>query len=93
MEFIKTDDGKRGSVQLMDGTTEAGAMTYTWAGDDKIIIDHTHVDEAYGGQGIGKKIFLNIIDWVRKEEIKVLPLCPFAKAQFEKNPEFADILM
>ncbi|MBS7332113.1 MAG: hypothetical protein KIG88_00770 [Weeksellaceae bacterium] len=26
MEFVKTDDGKRGSVQAMDGTTEAGAM-------------------------------------------------------------------
>lgn len=92
MEFVKTDDGKRGMVQAMDGSTEAGAMTYTWAGSDKIIIDHTHVDEAYGGQGLGKHILENILDWVRTENVKVIPLCPFAKAQFDKNESFRDVL-
>lgn len=93
MEYIKTDDGKRGSVQLMDNNKEAGAMNYTWAGADKIIIDHTHVDESYKGQGVGKKILENIIDWVKKENIKIIPLCPFAKAQFEKNKDYREVLM
>lgn len=93
MEFVKTDDGKRGSVQLIDGTTEAGAMNYTWAGSDKIIIDHTHVNENYKGPGIGKQILENIIAWLRADNIKVMPLCPFAKAQFDKNADFRDVLM
>ncbi|MBS7332114.1 MAG: N-acetyltransferase [Weeksellaceae bacterium] len=58
-----------------------------------MIIDHTHVDEAYGGQEIGKQVLENIIDWVRKDNIKVMPLCPFAKAQFDKNADFRDVLM
>ena len=92
MEFVKTDDKKRGMVQAMDGATEAGAMAYTWAGTDKIIIDHTHVDEAYGGQGVGKKILENIVNWVRKNNIKIIPLCPFAKAQIDKNESYRDVL-
>jgi len=92
MEFVKTDDGKKGMVQAIDGGKVAGEMTYTWAGNDKIIIDHTHVDEAYGGQGVGKKILINIIDWLRSEGVKAIPLCPFAKAQFDKNEEFRDVL-
>ncbi len=92
MEFVKTDDGKKGTVQAMDGSKEAGAMTFTWAGEDKLIIDHTHVDEAYAGQGVGKKILEFILDWVRKENVKIIPLCPFAKAQFDKNPDFRDVL-
>ncbi|WP_333662820.1 GNAT family N-acetyltransferase [Chishuiella changwenlii] len=92
MEFVKTDDGKKGMVQAIDEGKVAGEMTYTWAGNDKIIIDHTHVDEAYGGQGIGKKILINIIDWLRSEGVKAIPLCPFAKAQFDKNEEFRDVL-
>ncbi|GGF07732.1 hypothetical protein SAMN05443634_10164 [Chishuiella changwenlii] len=92
MEFVKTDDGKKGMVQAIDEGKVAGEMTYTWAGNDKIIIDHTHVDEAYGGQGIGKKILINIIDWLRSESVKAIPLCPFAKAQFDKNEEFRDVL-
>lgn len=92
MEFIKTDNGKKGAFSAIDGDKKPGEMTYTWAGDNKIIIDHTEVDEAYGGQGIGKKILVNILDWVRKDNIKVIPLCPFAKAQFEKNEDFRDVL-
>lgn len=92
MEFLRTDDGKRGIVQAIDGAIEAGAMTYTWAGEDKIIIDHTEVSEIYGGQGIGKKILEHIIDWARQEKVKIIPLCPFAKAQFDKNDSFKDVL-
>ncbi|WP_313373507.1 GNAT family N-acetyltransferase [Chishuiella sp.] len=92
MEFIKTDDGKKGAFSAIDEGKKAGEMTYTWASDNKIIIDHTEVDEAYGGQGIGKKILINILDWVRKDNIKVFPLCPFVKAQFEKNEDFRDVL-
>lgn len=92
MEFIQTDDKKKGIVQAMDGSTVAGAMTYTWAGSYKIIIDHTEVSEAYAGQGVGKKILEHIISWVRKEEVKIIPLCPFSKAQFDKNDAFKDVL-
>ena len=38
MKFVKTDDGKRGMVQAMDGLTEAGAMTFTWAGTEKLLL-------------------------------------------------------
>ena len=31
-------------------------MTYVWAGDAKIIIDHTEVDESLNGKGIGKQM-------------------------------------
>jgi uncharacterized protein len=93
MEFIKNDDGKRGVVFAIENNAELGAMTYTWAGTDKIIIDHTEVNSEYNGQGVGKKILEQIIDWARKEQIKIIPLCPFAKAQFEKNSEFRDVLM
>lgn len=92
MEIKQIDDKKNGAFVVLDGDKKAGEMAYVWAGDNKIIIDHTEVDEAYGGQGIGKKAFLALVDWVRKENIKVIPLCPFSKAQFEKNPDTRDVL-
>ncbi|MFV0164395.1 N-acetyltransferase [Empedobacter falsenii] len=79
LRIKQIDDKKNGAFAILDG-------------DDKIIIDHTEVDEAYGGQGIGKKVLLALVDWTRNNNIKVIPLCPFAKAQFDKNTEIRDVL-
>lgn len=77
---------------MMDQDIEAGRITYTYAGETKIIIDHTDVSDEYRGQSIGKKIVLEIVDFARTNHIKILPLCPFAKSVFDKSPEIKDVL-
>ena len=67
-------------------------MVYVMAGPKKMIIEHTEVDESLKGQGIGTKLLDQLVAYVRKEEIKVIPLCPFAKAIFKKNQELRDVL-
>ncbi|MEL4307851.1 GNAT family N-acetyltransferase [Joostella sp. CR20] len=67
-------------------------MTYSVAGSDKIIIDHTEVDDSLRGQGVGHKLLEALVAYVRAEQIKVIPLCPFAKAQIQKNTSYHDIL-
>ncbi|MCM5663848.1 GNAT family N-acetyltransferase [Galbibacter mesophilus] len=74
-----------------EGTTLA-EMTYSVAGSSKIIIDHTEVDDSLRGEGVGDKLLKALIEYVRKENIKVLPLCPFAKARIEKTEEYQDVL-
>jgi predicted GNAT family acetyltransferase len=32
------------------------------------------------------------VDYVRKNNIKIIPLCPFAKSVFDKVKEFQDVL-
>lgn len=68
-------------------------MIYVMAGEQKMIIEHTLVDESLKGQGIGKKIQAELVAYVREKGIKVLPLCPFAKAMFEKMKEWQDVLV
>lgn len=68
-------------------------MTYSIAGPEKIIIDHTEVDQVLKGKKIGFKLFLAAVNYARENNKKVIPLCPFAKAQFDKNPEFNDVLV
>ncbi|WP_298703812.1 GNAT family N-acetyltransferase [uncultured Veillonella sp.] len=57
------------------------------------IIDHTLVDEGYGGQGIAGKLVAEIVAQARVAGVKILPLCPFAKREFEKRPEYADVAL
>ncbi|MEB2785056.1 GNAT family N-acetyltransferase [Algoriphagus persicinus] len=41
---------------------------------------------------MGLKLLNELVEYVREEEIKVIPLCPFAKAMFKKEEELRDVL-
>lgn len=71
---------------------EVGGVTFTKAGESLLIIDHTFVDESMKGQKLGKKLVSEVVEVAREQEKKIVPLCPFAKAEFEKTPEYADVL-
>jgi uncharacterized protein len=32
------------------------------------------------------------VEFVREKNVKVIPLCPFAKSVFDKTPEYRDVL-
>lgn len=67
-------------------------MTYSHAGSDKIIIDHTEVDESLKGQGIGYKLVEAAVSYARINNLKILPLCPFANSVFNKKAEYNDVI-
>lgn len=87
----RKEENKGAFIATADGA-KAGEMTYSKAGDTLIIIDHTEVDPAFGGQGVGKKMVLAAVDFARENNIKILPLCPFAKAAFDKDATIQDVL-
>ncbi len=55
------------------------------------VITHTGVDESLKGQGVGKELVKRVVDKARADGLKILPLCPYAKSQFEKTPAYADV--
>ncbi|HQB63121.1 MAG TPA: GNAT family N-acetyltransferase [Sedimentibacter sp.] len=57
-----------------------------------IVAESTKVSEELGGKGAGKLILKELVDWARKENRKIKPLCPFIIAQMEKNSEYHDML-
>jgi hypothetical protein len=66
-------------------------MTFTWVGKTKFIIDHTDVEVAFVGKGIGKQMVMNTVEFTREQGAKILPLCPFAKTEFDKNGSIQDV--
>lgn len=93
MTEIKHNNGEtKGSFDIYDDGKKAGTMTYSWAGDDKFIIDHTEVDEAYAGKGLAKKLVIAGADYARENGKKVIALCTYANTTFQKNAELQDVL-
>ena len=87
MDIQQEDNDKKGRFYI----PELAEMTYVWAGD-KMIIDHTEVNESLKGKNVGKQLVDKAVAFAREKGIKIMPLCPFAKSVFDKTPEYADVL-
>jgi predicted GNAT family acetyltransferase len=92
MQIQQKDNGLKGSFFIEQNNTVVAEMTYVWAGTQKIIIDHTEVDDVLKGQSAGKQLVSKAVDFAREKNIKILPLCPFAKSVFDKVEGFRDVL-
>jgi predicted GNAT family acetyltransferase len=77
-------------VATLDG--HEAEMTYSRASAALIIIDHTGVPDALRGRGVGQVLVRRAVEDARREGFRILPLCPFAKGQFERYPELRDVL-
>ena len=92
MTIEQTNNDNKGFFKAVSDGKDAGLMTYSWAGSDKIIIDHTEVNPDFKGQNVGKNMVMEAVAFARKNHIKILPLCPFAKSVFDKNTDIHDVL-
>ena len=89
---MEIKEEKERFVLLNDEQEEAGEMTWSNAGPEIMIIDHTFVDPTYRGKGLAEKLVAAGVEKARKEGKKIIPLCPFAKKEFEEKSEYADVL-
>ena len=92
MKITQENNTKKGVFKAIENDIIAGEMTYTWAGTDKFIIDHTEVNPDFEGKGIGKKLVMQAVEYARENKLKILPLCPFAKSVFERTKEIQDVM-
>lgn len=93
MEEVQLElNGSKGYFYVSVDGKQEGKMTFVFAGNDKIIIDHTEVNPGNNGKGYGKKMVVKAVEYAREKNIKIIPLCPFAKKVFDKTPEFRDVL-
>ena len=92
MNITQQDDGKHGAFLAHSEGKQAGEMTYTWAGETMFIIDHTDVDEAFKGQFFVFLLLDAAVAFAREKNIKILPLYPYAKSEFDKDSSIHDVL-
>ena len=86
------EDGHRGVFAYVRDGRRFGTLTYSRANEALVIIDHTEVDPVLNGQGVGRRLVDAAVHWARASRVKIVATCPFASAQFAKNPELRDVL-
>lgn len=86
-------EGSKGRyVARVEGSRGSGELTYSRLGAETVIADHTRVDESLRGQGVGQALVERLVADTRDQGFRIVPLCPFVKAQFERHPEWSDLL-
>ena len=92
MEIKLEELEKRGRAMATENEKVVAEMTFTKAGTRQIIINHTEVSESCQGRGIGRQLLDVIVQYARNNEKKIIPLCPFARSEFDKDTTIHDVL-
>lgn len=92
MDIKLEESGNRGYFFIEENGQRLAEMIFTKAGDTRIIINHTEVSDALRGKNAGKQLVAAAVDHARKHNLKIFPLCPFAKSVFDRVAEYQDVL-
>ena len=84
------DNPSRSRFELQ---TSAGLAIANYRRDDRTIaITHTEVPRAVEGRGVGSALVKGMLDEIRREGRKVVPLCSFVRAYINRHPEYHDLV-
>jgi Predicted acetyltransferase len=89
---IRTEDGPKGGRYFFEKDGAVAEMTFSRASPKLIIVDHTGVPDSMRGQGAGQALAAFAIEAARAGGWKIIPLCPFFKAQTRRHPEWSDAI-
>ena len=92
MDIQHEEFGSKGTFFVQEGGNRLAFIAYSKAGPTRLIIEHTEVSEALKGKNAGKQLVAAAVEFARKNNLKILPLCPFARSVFDRVKEYSDVL-
>lgn len=85
------DKKGHGSFYIVEGDEQIADMEVS-VSENVLTVYHTEVTPEAEGKGLAKKMLATMVDYARKNGLKVFTLCPFVYAQFKRHPEeYADL--
>lgn len=88
---LKLNEKGEGKFYIVDDEGEVGEMAVV-LDKDILTVHHTEVLERAEGKGYAKKLLTAMVDHARKNNWKVIALCPYVHLQFRRRPDdYADI--
>ena len=79
-------------VARIDGVEGEAELTFSRTSPTLVIADHTFAPDSMRGMGVAKAMVDRLIADARSEGFKIIPLCPYVKAQYLRHPEWADVM-
>ncbi|MGK0576807.1 GNAT family N-acetyltransferase [Macrococcus capreoli] len=88
MEIIQGNN----KFYIGDATHPDAEITFQPAGQDTIAIDHTFTDPKLRGQGVAKALVLKVTDYAKANNLKIIPLCSYARVVMERDEDLKTLI-
>jgi len=82
----------KGIFYIEDNGERIATLTYYFENEKKFIIEHTVVDVAYEGKGLGKALVNAAAIFAKENNFKIVPVCLYAKKVMERSDAYKDVL-
>ena len=87
------EENNRGIFYVEIEGEQLAEMDYSISNNIMTII-HTEVDEKLKGKNVGLQLVNYAAEHARVNNLKIIPVCPFAKKVFDKSrDEYSDVLL
>lgn len=80
-------------VARVEGVADEAELTFTQRGPHRISADHTGAPDSLRGTGAALALVEFMIADARANGFRIIPICPYVKAQYAKRPEWADVMV
>lgn len=87
----RRDDRHGRYVARIAGIEGEAEITFTVRGADLISADHTGAPESMRGTGAASALVNYLVDDARRDGFRIIPFCPYVRAQYAKHPDWADV--
>ena len=67
-------------------------ITFPYVDETTVDINHTFVDSSLRGQGIAGKLMQELVEELKKRELKAVPTSSYAQMWYEKHVEYEDLI-
>lgn len=71
---------------------EMGEAVYHTSSDGRMTITHVGIEPRYRGAGRAEALMRKVVEYARENNLKIVPICPFARAMFQRYPDLRDVL-
>jgi uncharacterized protein len=89
-DAVHRSDGDRGAFVIERDRKRLASMTY-FVEDEVMYIEHTEVDPSLRGEGAGARMVEAAVAWARERNLRIMPICAFARSLLARNPEYRDV--
>lgn len=84
-------DEERQTFDALIGQDRA-TLEYRSNKEGKIFLTHTEVPPALQGNGVGSKLLIHVFDYIRDNNMRMIPVCPFVKSYLKRHPEYMKLV-
>lgn len=88
---LTLNEKNQGHFYINENDEQVAEIVFGISGND-LTVYHTEVLPKAAGKGLAKELLTAMVDYSRKNDLKVIALCPYVFAQFKRHPEeYVDI--